>query len=150
MTICITPWIAQRSPTNSMTGFSTSCGASKRHTQNFITPDSPTQRVAGTPSPSFPEVRHLAALRSLDSTTDSEAVREFDRRVQHELSAPYVLEPKFDGLSFELVYEHGELVRASTRGDGLIGEGVTPNVRTISSLPLQLRSQSPPPRLLAI
>jgi len=116
----------------------------------FITPDSPTQRVAGTPSPSFPEVRHLAALRSLDSTTDSEAVREFDRRVQHELSAPYVLEPKFDGLSLELVYEHGELVRASTRGDGLIGEGVTPNVRTISSLPLQLRSQSPPPRLLAI
>jgi DNA ligase (NAD+) len=120
----------------------------------LVTPDSPTQRVAGAPSPSFPEIRHRSPMLSLDSTTAPDAVREFDRRIRPQLcgrgDAPYVLEPKFDGLSLELVYEHGELVRASTRGDGLIGEGVTPNVRTISSLPLQLRSQSSPPRLLAI
>jgi DNA ligase (NAD+) len=119
----------------------------------LVTPDSPTQRVAGAPAPSFPEVRHFAPMLSLDSTTAPDAVKEFDRRIQLEFrgaAAPYVLEPKFDGLSLELVYEDGEFVRASTRGDGLIGEGVTANVRTVPSLPLRLRSQSPPPRLLAI
>ena len=118
----------------------------------LVTRDSPTQRVGGSPSPSFLDVRHLSPMLSLDSTTDADVVRDFDKRIQQQLQGPerrYVLEPKFDGLSLEIVYEKGQLIRASTRGDGLHGEGVTQNARTISSLPLQLRSRIPP-RLLAV
>ncbi|MFN3322536.1 MAG: NAD-dependent DNA ligase LigA [Bryobacteraceae bacterium] len=120
---------------------------------DLVTPDSPTQRVAGQPSPSFPEVVHVTPLLSLDSVTAPEAVHEFVRRVQRETgrSLSFVLEPKFDGLSIELVYEDGRLSRASTRGDGVRGEGVTENVKTIRSVPLSLRTGSArPPRLLAV
>jgi DNA ligase (NAD+) len=119
----------------------------------LVAPESPTQRVGGAPLPAFPEVRHLAPLLSLDSVTDPEQVRRFGERVREALgwSAGYVAEPKLDGLSVEVVYERGALARASTRGDGQRGEGVTENVRTIPSVPLRLRdAERPAPRLLAV
>jgi DNA ligase (NAD+) len=118
------------------------------------TPDSPTQRVAGQPSEKFPTVDHAAAMLSLDSDASEGAARRFDERLRKAVGAErvsYVVEPKFDGLSVELVYEDGELVRASTRGDGARGEGITANVRTIRSVPLRLRTGARPvPATLAI
>lgn len=118
----------------------------------LVTPDSPTQRVAGAALPAFPRIEHLAPMLSLESVTDADAVRRFDERIRASLRgkhARYVLEPKFDGLSLEVVYRDGVLVRASTRGDGEHGEGVTENVKTIRSVPLRLPGTSPP-RLLAV
>jgi DNA ligase (NAD+) len=121
---------------------------------DLVRPDSPTQRVAGAPLPSFREVRHLAHMLSLDSVTDPQEVRRFDRRVRAFLGrdrVDYVAEPKLDGLSVEVVYGRGLLVRASSRGDGVRGEGVTENVKTIRSVPLRLHEQvRPAPRLLAV
>jgi DNA ligase (NAD+) len=117
-----------------------------------VTPDSPTQRVAGSPLPGFPTVEHLAPMLSLESVTDVGAVRRFDGRIRESARARevrYVLQPKLDGLSLEVVYRDGVLLRASTRGDGQRGEGVTENVRTIRSVPLRLRGKSLP-RLLAV
>jgi DNA ligase (NAD+) len=119
----------------------------------IVTPDSPTQRVAGRVREGFRTIAHHAPLLSLDSTTDAKAVRQFDARLKTILgpSVRYVLEPKFDGLSIEVVYKNGDLVSASTRGDGERGEDVTANVRTIRAIPLRLRDASVPvPRLLAI
>jgi DNA ligase (NAD+) len=119
----------------------------------LITRDSPSQRVAGAPLPAFTQVRHLAPMLSLDSVTTHDAVHQFDRRIRQSLGEhrKYVLEPKFDGLSLELVYEDGGFVRASTRGDGIRGEDVTQNVKTIPSLPLRLRTgAAPAPRVLAV
>ena len=118
----------------------------------LVTQDSPTQRVAGAPVSAFPPIRHLAPVLSLESLTDPEAVRRFDERVRGVLRSEhirYVLEPKFDGVSIEVVYREGVLLRASTRGDGERGEGVTENVKTIRSVPLRLHGASPP-RLLAV
>ncbi len=117
-----------------------------------MTPDSPTRRVGGDALPSFPAVVHLAPMLSLESVTDVADVRRFDDRVRAVAggrAVRYVLEPKFDGLSLEVVYRDGRLVRASTRGDGEHGEGVTENVKTIRSVPLRLRGPSVP-RLLAV
>lgn len=108
----------------------------------LVTPDSPTQRVGAEPRPGFSEVEHLALMLSLDSGDDEEDARRFDTRVRSALgdgALEYVAEPKLDGLSLELVYENGSLARAATRGDGRVGEDVTPNARTIASLPLKLR-----------
>jgi DNA ligase (NAD+) len=119
----------------------------------LVTAESPTQRVAGAPLPLFPVVRHLAPLLSLESVLDPEDVRRFDARVRELVRGEVVwgLEPKFDGLSLELVYEQGRLVRASTRGDGERGEGVTANVKTIRSVPLRLHEGGPRiPRRLAV
>jgi DNA ligase (NAD+) len=110
----------------------------------LVTPDSPTRRVGGAPLPGFPEVRHLAPMLSLESVIDPEEVHRFDLRVRQALrrdQVAYVVEPKFDGLSLELVYERGRLARASTRGDGERGEGVTENVKTIRAVPLRLRAE---------
>jgi DNA ligase (NAD+) len=110
----------------------------------LITPDSPTQRVGGEPRPGFSEVEHLTLMLSLDSSDDEGDVRRFDTRIRLALGdtvVDYVAEPKLDGLSLELVYENGSLVRAATRGDGRVGEDVTPNARTIGSLPLRLRDE---------
>jgi DNA ligase (NAD+) len=110
------------------------------------TPDSPTQRVAGALFDRFPTVPHLAPMLSLDSGPDAAEVRRFDERLRKDLGSDgvrYVLEPKLDGASVELVYEGGTLVRASTRGDGVNGEGITENVRTIPSVPLRLASAGP-------
>jgi DNA ligase (NAD+) len=117
----------------------------------FLTRDSPTQRVAGRPAGSFPAVRHLGPMLSLDSVTDPDDVRRFDARVAG-TAAParrgYVVEPKFDGVSIEVVYRRGRLLRASTRGDGERGEDITGNVRTIRGVPLALHGDVP--RLVAV
>lgn len=110
---------------------------------DLVTPDSPTQRVAGRPRPGFGELEHTAPMLSLESGDDEEAIRRFDSRVRSALGdghADYVIEPKLDGLSIELVYEDGVLTRAATRGDGRVGEDVTANVRTIRSVPLRLKT----------
>lgn len=107
----------------------------------LITPDSPTQRVSGAVLESLETVEHLAPMLSLDSDETREALERFDRRVREALDrdVDYVLDPKFDGASLELVYEDGLLARAATRGDGARGERITDNVRTIAAVPLRLR-----------
>ncbi len=107
----------------------------------LVTPDSPTQRVGGAPREGFETVRHRRPVLSLDNANSYEELRNFDRRVC-ELAGreqlEYVAEHKFDGLSLALHYEDGVLVRGVTRGDGTTGEDVTPNVRTIRSVPLRV------------
>ena len=112
---------------------------------DLVSPDSPTQRVAGRPSDAFPTVEHLAPMLSLDNAYDEPDLRAFDERVRKaaglgEAPVPYVAELKIDGLSIALTYESGRLVRGATRGDGVRGEDVTANVRTIRAIPLSLRN----------
>ncbi|MCH7874729.1 MAG: NAD-dependent DNA ligase LigA [Gemmatimonadetes bacterium] len=118
----------------------------------LATPDSPTQRVGGMVFDRFPPVEHAAPMLSLASDRDEAALRRFDERVRKGVGGAvrYVLEPKLDGASVELVYEGGTLVRASTRGDGIVGEGITDNVRTIASVPLRLRDEVALPEFLAV
>ncbi|MCP2519594.1 NAD-dependent DNA ligase LigA [Candidatus Aminicenantes bacterium AC-335-B20] len=109
---------------------------------DLITPDSPTQKIGAPPKEEFGKIDHLAPMLSLDSCLDEKEVEDFDRRVKRELgvdNVEYVVEPKFDGLSVELVYEKGVFVRGSTRGDGLVGEDVTDNLKTVRPVPLKLR-----------
>ena len=110
----------------------------------LITPDSPTQRVGGKPAEEFAKVRHSAPMLSLDNTYSVDELRDFDRRVR-ELSGrervAYVAELKLDGLSMALTYEEGVLMRGLTRGDGITGEDVTQNVKTIRSVPLKIDSK---------
>jgi len=115
-------------------------------------PDSPTQRVGGGLRTAFKKVRHVRPMLSLDSLMEEAEAREFDARVRKGLGSDeglfadtvtYVAEYKFDGLSIELVYEDGVLARASTRGDGEVGEDVTENVRTIRAVPLSLGDDGP-------
>jgi DNA ligase (NAD+) len=122
---------------------------------DLVAEDSPTQRVAGTPVDGFPTVEHAAPMLSLDSNQDEAALRRFDERLRKglgpDVAVEYVLEPKLDGLSVELVYRDGVLLQAATRGDGRKGEGITANVRTITSVPLKLRdSERPAPPFLSI
>jgi DNA ligase (NAD+) len=112
---------------------------------DLVSPDSPTQRVAGRASESFQTVEHIAPMLSLDNAYDEDDLRAFDERVRRgaglgEAPVPYVAELKIDGLSIALTYEHGRLVRGATRGDGVRGEDVTANVRTIRAIPLALRN----------
>ncbi|RBI63346.1 DNA ligase (NAD(+)) LigA [halophilic archaeon] len=108
------------------------------------TQDSPTRRVGGEPVEELGTVEHVAPMLSIDSSGDPDDVRAFDERVRREVDGvDYVCEPKFDGLSLEVVYEDGEFVRAATRGDGETGEDVTENVRTIASVPHRLRGDYP-------
>jgi len=106
--------------------------------------------VAGKPLDSFPTVEHAAPMLSLESDQDEGVLRRFDERLRKGLGldfpVEYVLEPKLDGLSVELVYQDGVLLQASTRGDGRKGEGITANVRTITSVPLRLREGRHPIR----
>src|SRR5215831_17774216 len=105
----------------------------------LVTPDSPTQRVGGKPREGFVKVQHSSPMLSLDNTYNEEELRDWERRV-HELSGrkdvDYVCELKLDGMSLALVYEDGRLVRGVTRGDGMVGEDVTLNVRTVRTIPL--------------
>jgi DNA ligase (NAD+) len=120
---------------------------------HLITPDSPSQRVGSEPRSELPTAEHTAPMLSLDSTQDSDELGRFDERVRKGLEGEpeYLLEPKLDGASIELVYENGLFVRAVTRGNGQTGEVVTENVKTISSLPLRLREdEREAPELLAI
>jgi len=112
---------------------------------DLATGDSPTQRVGGEPLDELGEVEHVATMGSIDQGGEVEDVREFDERVRRGLDREpqYFCEPKFDGLSVEIVYEDGEYRRAATRGDGEVGEDVTENVRTIRSVPQRLRGDYP-------
>ncbi|RLF58180.1 MAG: DNA ligase (NAD(+)) LigA, partial [Thermoplasmata archaeon] len=119
---------------------------------DLITPDSPTQRVGAPPAKEFKKVRHVRPMLSLD-TAKREEVIAFDRRVKKELgvdSVDYVVEPKLDGLSVELVYENGRYVRGATRGDGVEGEDITENIRTIKAVPLVLRHGREVPDMLVV
>jgi len=112
----------------------------------LITPDSPTQRVGGKPREGFVKVRHSSPMLSLDNALSEEEFRDFDRRVRQILGRPpsaYVAELKLDGLSMAVHYRHGALTQAVTRGDGIEGEDVTENARTIRSLPLKVSSPLP-------
>ncbi|HXE36591.1 MAG TPA: NAD-dependent DNA ligase LigA [Verrucomicrobiae bacterium] len=107
----------------------------------LVTPESPTVRVGGTPREGFQTVRHARAMLSLDNAFSYDALRDFDRRAREGIGTgkiEYIAEHKFDGLSISLQYAGGKLVRGVTRGDGTTGEDVTPNVKTIRSIPLQM------------
>ncbi len=119
----------------------------------FLSPDSPTQRVGGLALSQFDKVQHEFPLLSLDSEVDLDRVEAFDERVRRELeveTVSYSAEPKYDGLSVELTYDDGVFVKGATRGDGLIGEDITVNLRTIRTLPLQLTTNSQFPDHLVV
>ena len=102
--------------------------------------NSPTSRVGGTVIDEFKKVEHKIPMLSLSNVFNESDIVNFDERVRKEVSRPiYVLEPKIDGLSVSLYYEHGEFVRAATRGDGVVGEDITHNVLTIKNVPLKLK-----------
>jgi DNA ligase (NAD+) len=118
-------------------------------------PNSPTQRVGAPPLEEFEIVRHSIPMLSLANAFDESEARDFDKRVKKFLGSssdtPYVAEPKLDGLAVELVYERGQFVVGSTRGDGVNGENITQNLRTIKTIPLQLiRKEIPVPERLEV
>lgn len=120
---------------------------------DLVTPDSPTQRVGGAPLDELVKVGHERPMLSLESVVDLEDVRAFDQRMRRELEVEvveYAVEPKFDGLSVELIYEQGAFTRGATRGDGTTGEDVTLNLRTIRALPLHLESEPDLPGRLVV
>jgi DNA ligase (NAD+) len=115
---------------------------------DLVTPDSPTQRVAGRPIEGFATVEHLQPMLSLDNAYNEDELRAFDERVRKGAGVggspvAYVAELKIDGLSIALTYDEGRLVRGATRGDGVHGEDVTANVRTIRAIPLMLKDRVP-------
>src|SRR5258707_401040 len=115
---------------------------------DLITPDSPTRRVGAAPSEKFAKVTHRRQMMSLANAMTGEEFLEFDARVHRllgEQPVRYVVEPKLDGLAVTLTYQNGKFVQGATRGDGLTGEDVTANLRTIKMGPLHLKA-SPPPR----
>ncbi len=125
----------------------------------WLTPDSPTQRVGGKALDQFASVRHAVPMLSIRTETDTQAsgAQNFDARVRKELglaesdpAVEYVAELKFDGLAMNLRYEQGVLVQAATRGDGETGEDVTQNIRTIGQIPLKLRGVTPVPAVLEV
>lgn len=108
----------------------------------LVTPDSPTQRVGGQVAVAFRPVEHRAAMLSLDNALTSDELREFEARLRRVLPGAtfaYVCEPKIDGLGVALLYERGRFTRGATRGDGRVGEDITPNLRTIKTVPMVLR-----------
>ena len=114
----------------------------------LIVPDSPTQRVGERPASQFQSVRHAIPLYSLENAFGEGDLAKWEerwRRIAGDVNAAYVCELKIDGSSLALTYENGVLVRGATRGDGVAGEEITPNVRTIRSIPLRLHVDDPPP-----
>ncbi|PZR11437.1 MAG: DNA ligase (NAD(+)) LigA [Archangium gephyra] len=112
----------------------------------LVTPDSPSQRVGGDVLEKFNKVTHRQQMLSLGNVFDEAELAEFDERIRKSLgieTVSYVCEPKMDGLAIELVYEDGKFVQGSTRGDGVIGEDVTANLKTIKNLPLTLKGKAP-------
>ncbi len=109
---------------------------------NYVLPDSPTQRVGAAPLDKFEKVKHKEPMLSLDNAFSHEDVLEFDRRVKRHLGTSediaYTVEPKYDGLAIEISYVKGIFHKASTRGDGYVGEDVTQNIKTIKSVPLKI------------
>jgi DNA ligase (NAD+) len=119
----------------------------------LITPDSPTQRVGGPPSDAFAKVTHRTPMLSLGNAFDRDEVREFDKRVRRALGdvkVEYVTELKIDGLAMSLLYEDGRYRIGATRGDGYVGEDVTPNVKTIPSVPLSVTVPAEFPRTFEV
>jgi DNA ligase (NAD+) len=118
---------------------------------DLVTPESPTQRVGATPVSGFSEVTHEIPMLSLGNAFDDQSVIDFEQRLNERLDASdplmFSAEPKLDGIAISLMYEQGKLVRAATRGDGVRGEDVTHNVRTIASVPLVLQGSGFPVRL---
>jgi DNA ligase (NAD+) len=113
-------------------------------------PHSPTQRVGGAPSEKFARVTHRQQMLSLANALSDEELTEFDERVRRLLGVPeatYICEPKMDGLAVELIYEGGIFAKGSTRGDGIVGEEVTANLRTLRNVPLALTGEGIPPYL---
>jgi DNA ligase (NAD+) len=115
-------------------------------------PNSPTHRVGAPPADRFQKTEHLSPMGSLEKVTTDEALAKWAQDVSNRLELPqeeiaYVIEPKIDGSAISLVYENGELSRGATRGDGRQGEDVTPNLRTIPSIPLRILGDDPPPVL---
>ncbi len=112
----------------------------------FVRPDSPTSRVGGEPTKDFPTVKHKYPMLSLSNSYSLEEIREFDARVRKVVgqNAEYVCELKYDGLAISLTYTDGLLTQAVTRGDGVQGDDVTNNAKTIRSIPLRLRGHYPP------
>ncbi|RPI47436.1 MAG: NAD-dependent DNA ligase LigA [Betaproteobacteria bacterium] len=113
----------------------------------WVTPDSPTQRVGATALTALTPVTHRVPMLSLNNAFDEAEVEGFDRRVREGLDAgaiEYACEPKFDGLAVTLVYENGHFVQGATRGDGYTGEDVSTNLRTVRAIPLRLTSLHPP------
>ena len=105
---------------------------------DFLTPDSPTRRVGGAPLEEFSQIRHQVPMLSLDNTYSEEEVAEFYRRVKKTLTGrdvPVIVEPKIDGVAVSLYYENGALQYAATRGDGVTGDDITQNARTIRTIP---------------
>jgi DNA ligase (NAD+) len=112
----------------------------------LATPDSPTQRVGGHPLKAFAQITHRVPMLSLDNTYSEEEVKDFYRRMEKLLpnrKIPVVIEPKVDGVAVSLLYEKGELRYAATRGDGTVGDDITQNIRTIRSVPKQLKGDVP-------
>jgi DNA ligase (NAD+) len=123
---------------------------------SLVTSDSPTQRVGAPLSDKFQKARHLTPMGSLEKVTTDEALQKWESDMRKRLGAAfeeggeplaYVVEPKIDGSAINLTYENGRFVRGLTRGDGVQGEDVTPNLRTIKAIPLQMRGNDAPPTL---
>ncbi len=114
----------------------------------LITPDSPTQRVGAPPLEKFEKITHLTPMFSLDNAMNPDELREFDRRIKRMLGTSrdieYTAEPKIDGLAINLIYERGRFISGATRGDGITGEDVTQNLKTIRELPLRIMDKNPP------
>lgn len=115
---------------------------------DWVTPESPSQRVAGAPADGFATVRHEVPMLSLDNAFSDEDLADFYKRLQSRLNSSeelrFACEPKLDGIAVSLLYENGRLVRGATRGDGTTGEDITANVRTIRSIPLELNGSDWP------
>ena len=112
----------------------------------LASPDSPTQRVGGTPLKAFAQVAHRVPMMSLDNTYSEEELADFYRRLERLLpneKIPVVIEPKVDGVAVSLLYENGQLSYAATRGDGTVGDDITRNIRTIRSVPAKLKGAAP-------
>jgi DNA ligase (NAD+) len=127
----------------------------ERDYPDLAAPDSPTQKVGAAPLDKFSTVQHTLPMLSLNNAKDAEELHEFEERIQrflkHTGPIEYAVEPKIDGLAVELVYLDGKFTVGSTRGDGINGEDITRNLKTIRSIPLTLRTDSvPPPRRLEV
>ena len=134
------------SATANTTGFTRNLSILKTQFPKLVTPDSPTQRVGGKPLKAFEQITHRVPMLSLDNTYSEEEVADFYARITKLLpneKIPVVIEPKVDGVAVSLLYENGKLRHAATRGDGTVGDDITQNIRTIRSVPEQLRGKAP-------
>src|SRR5688572_17024132 len=119
---------------------------------DLLTPDSPTQRVGGAPVAAFPQVAHSIPMLSLENAMGVEELEAWMARVRRALRDPatldFVAELKIDGLSVSLTYEEGLFTRGATRGDGMVGEEITANLRTMREIPLRMTTDDPPPNAI--